>query len=176
MSRIIVSQFVSLDGVAEDPHKWQFPFWNDTTEKFKHDELFAADALLLGRVTYESFAAVWPTRKDPFSDHINAMPKYVASTTLKDLSWNNSSLIEGDVAAAVAKLQQQPGRDILVFGSLTLVSSLIDQIDEHRLLVYPVVLGRGKRLFGEGTTATLTLAEAKPMGPDVVLLTYRRKV
>src|SRR6058998_1942090 len=127
--------FVSLDGVVESPEKWSFPFWSEETQKFKFDETFASDALLLGRVTYEGFAAAWPGRKDPdgFADRFNSMPKYVVSSTLKKLDWNNSHLIRGDVAREVANLKKQPGEDIVIHGSPGLVRSLMPHgvIDEY---------------------------------------------
>jgi dihydrofolate reductase len=169
--------FVSLDGVVESPEKWSFPFWGDETQKFKVDELRATDALLLGRVTYDGFAAAWPGRKgDAFADRFNSMPKFVASRTLKKLEWNNSHLIKGDLAAEVAKLKQQPGQDIVIHGSPGLIRSLLphDLIDEFRLLVYPLVLGRGKRLFDGGTQANLNLAESTAFSKGVVKLVYRR--
>src|SRR3989442_533539 len=168
--------FVSLDGVVESPEKWSFPFWSDETQKFKVDELRATDALLLGRVTYEGFAAAWPGRKeDAFADRFNSMPKFVASRTLKKLAWNNSHLIRGDLAAEVSKLKQQPGQDIVIHGSPGLIRSLLphDLIDEFRLLVYPLVLGRGKRLFGEGSKASLSLVESTAFSKGVVKLVYR---
>jgi len=170
--------FMTLDGVVEAPDKWSFPFWSDETGKFKLDELRATDALLLGRVTYEGFAAAWPGRKDEegFADRFNSMPKYVASKTLKKLEWNNSHLIKGDLAAEVSKLKQQPGHDIVIHGSPTLIRSLLphDLIDEYRLLVYPIVLGRGKRLFDEASQAKLKLAESETFSKGVVKLVYRR--
>ena len=170
--------FMTLDGVVEAPDKWSFPFWSEETGKFKLDELRATDALLLGRVTYEGFAAAWPGRKDEegFADRFNSMPKYVASKTLKRLEWNNSYLIKGDLAAEVSKLKQQPGHDIVIHGSPTLIRSLLphDLIDEYRLLVYPIVLGRGKRLFDEASQANLKLAESETFSKGVVKLVYRR--
>jgi len=170
--------FMTLDGVVEAPDKWSFPFWSDETGKFKSDELRATDALLLGRVTYEGFAAAWPGRKDEegFADRFNSMPKYVASKTLKKLEWKNSHLIKGDLAAEVSKLKQQPGRDVVIHGSPTLIRSLLphDLIDEYRLLVYPIVLGRGKRLFDEASQAKLKLAESETFSKGVVKLVYRR--
>src|SRR3989442_4704700 len=117
--RLAATLFVSLDGVVESPEKWSFPYWNDEIAKFKHDETFASDALLLGRVTYEGFAAAWPSRKDPegFADRFNGMPKHVASKTLKMLESNNSHLIKVDHRAAVSILQQQPGQDLRIHGS-----------------------------------------------------------
>ena len=177
MRKVIVSEFVTLDGVMEAPDKWQFPFWNDETGKFKVDELFASDALLLGRVTYQEFAAAWPSMTDEegFADRMNSLPKFVVSTTLKEpLGWN-ATLIKGNIAQEVSKLKQQPGQDILISGGAGLVHSLLQQdlIDEYRLLVYPVVLGSGKRLFTDGGNATLKLVEARTIGADVVLLTYQ---
>ncbi len=170
--------FMTLDGVVEAPDKWSFPFWSDETGKFKLDELRATDALLLGRVTYEGFAAAWPGRKDEegFADRFNSMPKYVASKTLKKPEWNNSHLVKGDLAAEVSKLKQQPGHDIVIHGSPTLIRSLLphDLIDEYRLLVYPIVLGRGKRLFDEASQAKLKLVESETFSKGVVKLVYRR--
>src|SRR3989441_7526511 len=169
--------FMTLDGVVEAPDKWSFSFWSDETGKFKLDEVRATDALLLGRVTYEGFAAAWPGRKDPdgFADRFNSIPKYVASNTLKKLEWNNSHLIKGDLAAEVSKLKQQPGGDIVIHGSPGLIRSLLlhDLIDEYRLLVYPLVLGRGKRLFDEGSQPSLNLVEATTFSTGVVKLVYR---
>src|SRR5437016_12677803 len=170
--------FMTLDGVVEAPDKWSFPFWSDETGKFKSDELRATDALLLGRVTYEGFAAAWPGRKDEegFADRFNSMPKYVGSKTLKKLEWNNSHLLEGDLAAEVSNLKQQSGQEIVIHGSPGLIRSLMphDLIDEYRLLVYPLVLGRGKRPFDEPSQASLKLAESKVFGSGVVKLVYRR--
>lgn len=175
--RLAVTMFISLDGVVESPEKWSFPYWNDEIAKFKLEETFASDALLLGRVTYEGFAAAWPSRKDPegFADRFNSMPKHVASRTLKKLEWNNSHLITGDLAAAVTKLKQQPGQDIVIHGSPGLIRSLMPHglVDEYRLLVYPIVLGRGKHLFDETNQANLKLVESKVFGTGVVKLVYR---
>lgn len=176
MRRIVVTEFLSLDGVMENPG-WSMPYWNDTIAKFKGEEQLACDALLLGRVTYEGFAAAWPQSKDEGAEMMNSLPKYVVSTTLQAVTWNNSRLIRGDVAAAIADLKRQKGRDILVYGSGALVQTLIqhDLVDTWRLLVYPVVLGKGQRLFAEGATATLDLVSATPMGSGVVALIYARK-
>jgi dihydrofolate reductase len=187
VSKIVVSQFMTLDGVIEDPggsedtHRggWAFKFDRGPEgDKFKLDEVMAADALLLGRVTFEGFAAAWPDRTDDvgFADKFNGMPKYVVSSTLEDPSWNNSTVITGDVAAEIAKLKQEPGGDLLVNGSAQLVQTLMenDLVDEYRLMVFPVVLGEGKRLFGDmGEATSLRLADSKPVGDDgVVILTY----
>jgi len=174
---LVATLFMTLDGVVEAPDKWSFPFWSDETGKFKLAELHATDALLLGRVTYEGFAAAWPGRKDPdgFADRFNSMPKYVASRTLKKLEWNNSHLIKGELAAEVSKLKKQPGHDIVIHGSPGLIRSLLPHglIDEYRLLVYPIVLGRGKRLFDEASQAKLKLAESETFSKGVVKLVYR---
>ncbi len=137
----------------------------------------AADALLLGRVTYQGFATAWPSRTGEFADKFNTMPKYVVSTTLGELEWNNSRLIKSDIAEEVSRLKQQPGGDIVVHGSAQLVDTLMehDLVDEYRLMVFPVILGSGKRLFRDGADrSALRLVEAKPVGSDgVLILTYR---
>jgi len=165
MSRLAATLFMSLDGVVESPEKWSFPYWNDEIGKFKHEETFSSDALLLGRVTYEGFAAAWPSRKDP-----------EGSRTLKKLEWNNSHLVRGDIIAEVSKLKQQPGKDIVIHGSPGLIRSLMphDLIDEYRLLVYPLVLGHGKRLFDETNQTNLKLVESKTYDTGVLKLVYHR--
>ena len=170
--------FMSLDGVVESPEKWSFPFWSDETQEFKLAEVRATGALLLGRVTYEGFAAAWPSRKDTdgFADRFNNIPKFVASKTLRTLEWNNSHLIKGDLATEVSKLKQQGGQDIVIHGSPTLIRSLLEHnlIDEYRLLVYPLVLGHGKRLFDEASQAKLKLAESEAFSKGVVKLVYKQ--
>ncbi len=177
MRKVIVSEYVTLDGVMEEP-SWTAPYWSEEIAAFKFDELFASDALLLGRVTYQGFAAAWPSMTDEqgFADRMNRLPKFVASATLKEMEWN-ASLIEGDVAQNVSALKQQPGQDLLVYGSATLVNTLLvhDLVDEYRLLVYPVVLGNGKRLFNDGSKTTLRLAETKAFRSGVVALIYQPK-
>ena len=190
MRKVIVSEFVSLDGVIEDPGGagefdrggWSFRFDRGPEgDKFKFDELAAADALLLGRKSYEGFAAAWPQMQEQTGEYgawMNGYPKHLDSTTLKEpLEWNNSTLIEGDVAEGVSKLKQQDGKDILIFGSGALVNTLTkhDLIDEYRLMVFPIVVGKGKRLFG-GTeeTKAMKLVDTKRVGPDgILILTYR---
>jgi len=179
MRKVIVSEFLTLDGVMEAPHEWSFEFWNDEIAKFKFDELFASDALLLGRVTYQGFAAAWPHMTEQageYADMMNGFPKFVVSKTLEEVEWNNSRLIKGSIAEEVTKLKQQPGKDILIFGSGQLVPTLIqhDLIDEYRLLVYPVVLGSGKRLFEAGSNTILRLGETKTFSSGVVLLQYQQ--
>ena len=190
MSKVVVSEFVSLDGVMEDPGgsekkkhgAWTFKFNRGAEgDKFKLDELKASDAMLLGRVTYEGFAAAWPNRKDDigFADTMNQMRKYVVSSTLRDAdaTWKNSRVIRGDAAAEVAKLKAQPGGDILVAGSAQLVGTLLDHdlVDELRLMVFPIILGSGKRLFPEtNAVINLALAESRTAGDGILMLTYRR--
>jgi dihydrofolate reductase len=169
--------FLSLDGVMENP-AWSMPYWNDEIAQIKGDEFSASDAQLLGRVTYQGFAAAWPGRTnadDPGAEIMNSMRKYVVSTTLEKVEWNNSHLIGANVVDEITRLKQQPGRDILVSGSATLVQTLMqhDLVDEYHLLVYPVVVGLGKRLFQEGSTATLALIEARALPKGVVLLRYQ---
>jgi dihydrofolate reductase len=146
MRKIILTEFLSLDGVMENP-AWTMPYWNDEIAKFKYDELFASGILLLGRVTYQGFAAAWPSRTDEqgFADRMNNLPKVVVSTTLKELAWNNSSLVKDNVVEEVTRLKQQSGQDILIGGSCILANTLMlhDLIDEYRLLVYPLVVGKG---------------------------------
>ncbi len=182
MAKVVVSQFITLDGVVEDPGGsedldrggWAFDFDRGPEgDKFKLDELMASDALLLGRVTYEGFAEAWPSRSGEFADKFNNMPKYVVSTTMDSADWNNSTLIKDDVAGEVAKLREAPGGDILVNGSVQLVGTLIENglVDELRLMVFPVVLGTGKRLFGEASGSTpMRLTETKAAGETLVLI------
>jgi dihydrofolate reductase len=187
MGAIVLSEFVTLDGVMEAPggeeHPdgkggWTMRFFDADAGKFKQDELFAADALLLGRVTYEHFAAAWPTMTDEtgFADRMNSLPKLVASTTLREpLEWN-ASLLEGDLPEAVRALKQRFDRDVLVFGSAALAHSLLRNglIDEYRLMVFPVVLGSGKRVFpDEMDVSDLELVDLKTTSTGVAILTYR---
>lgn len=173
MKKIIVTEFMSLDGVVENPG-WSMPYWNDEIAKFKGDEQTSCDTLLLGRVTYEGFAAAWPGRTDPGAEFMNSVPKYVVSTTLDTAEWNNSTVIKDNVVEELTKLKQQEGKDILVYGSVVLIQTLIehDLVDQVRLLVYPVVLGTGKRLFQDGTTANLNLVQTQPFSSGVVGLVY----
>lgn len=176
MRRVVVSEFVSLDGVVEDPG-WTFGFESESRDRFKFDELAAADALLLGRKTYEGFAAAWPGMAEQTGEYgawMNGYPKHVASRTLQEpLEWN-ASLLGEDVAEQVTGLKRQDGKDILVFGSVDLVDALMehDLVDEYRLMVFPTVVGKGKRLFAEGREKTLKLAGTQTFGSGVVVLTY----
>jgi dihydrofolate reductase len=182
MGKLIVTEFISVDGVIDSPGEggWVFKFnRGEDGDKFKYDELMAADAQLLGRITYQGFAQAWPSMgTDDFGKRMNSMPKYVVSTTLTDAeaTWENSTVIRSDVAGEVSNLKQQVAGDILVAGSGNLIRTLgeNDLVDEYRLMVFPIVLGTGKRLFGEGFPRTeLKLVDCKPVGPDgVVILTY----
>ncbi|HRL11143.1 MAG TPA: dihydrofolate reductase family protein [Aggregatilineales bacterium] len=173
MRNLVVTEFVSLDGVMENP-AWTFPYWNDEIAAFKGEETDAADALLLGRVTYEGFAAAWPNSPDEGAPYFNSVRKYVVSNTLDKAEWNNSVIISGDVVREIQTLKQSVGRDIMVHGSGTLVQTLLqhDLVDRVRLLVYPVVLGTGKRLFADGTAATLQLLETRAFSSGVTALIY----
>jgi dihydrofolate reductase len=184
VGRIVVTEFVSLDGVVEAPGGgeafkhggWSFEISRgDECDKFKLDETLASEALLLGRVTYEGFAAAWPTRDGEFADKFNAMPKYVVSSTLSEPEWNNTTVLKGDVAKEVAKLKQEHDGDIVVHGSPQLVQTLIanDLVDEFHLMVFPVVLGSGKRLFGETSDKKpLRLVDSRVVGDGVTIVVY----
>jgi dihydrofolate reductase len=185
LGRIVVSEFVSLDGVMEDPGGsenfkhggWTFKFNRGKDgDKFKLDETLDSEALLLGRVTYEGFAAAWPFREgDEFSDKFNSMPKYVVSSTLKKPEWNNSTVLKGDPVKEVAKLKKQLSGNIVVHGSAKLVQTLLahDLVDELRLMVFPVVIGSGKRLFGDvSDMKRLRLVGSKTVGDGIAILIY----
>jgi dihydrofolate reductase len=188
MGRIVVSEFVSMDGVMEDPGGaegsrhggWTFRFERGPEgDRFKLDEVLAAEALLLGRVTYQGFAAAWPAMEDPvgFADKMNTMPKFVVSSTLgdDDATWQNSTVVRGDAVAGLARLRAGHEGDLLVAGSASLVHLLVEHglVDELRLMVFPIVLGEGKRLFGQVTDATsFGLESVQTVGGGVVVLTY----
>jgi len=173
---VIASEFVSLDGVMEAPETWSLDFWNDEHTAYGNNLLFTASGLLLGRVTYEGFAAAWPSRTGDFADRMNTLPKYVASSTIREPEWNNSGVMGGDVGRAVAALKTQTSGHLLVYGSARLVQSLLarDLIDEYHLWIFPLVLGKGKRLFDGEHRATLQLADVKSLGSGAVVLAYRR--
>jgi dihydrofolate reductase len=185
MGTIVVTEFVSLDGVMEDPggsENFKYGGWTfeiprgDEGDKFKLDETLGSDALLLGRVTYEGFADAWPSREGDFADKMNAMPKYVVSSTISEPQWDNSTVLKGDVAEEVAKLKEKHDGEIVVHGSAQLVQTLLEQdlVDELRLMVFPVVLGSGKRLFGETSgKKPLRLVDSKIVGDGVAILVYR---
>jgi dihydrofolate reductase len=186
MGRIVVTEFVSVDGVMEAPGPDKGGFkhagWTFKTnrgeegDKFKFDETRDSEALLLGRVTYEGFAAAWPSVKGEFGDMFNNMPKYVISSTLEKADWNNSTVLKGDVLKEVAKLKQRLAGNIVVHGSAQLVQTLIehDLVDELRLMVFPVVLGTGKRLFGDTSDKkSLKLVDSRTVGDGIAILTYK---
>ena len=178
MRKVIVSNNVTLDGRVDEVRDWALPGDDDEFVTYHTDLLRNSDGLLFGRKSYEFFAAVWPSRsgESPLADQMNSIAKYVASTTLKDLEWENSHLIEGDVPEAVAKLKQQPGQDLVVYGSLDLVHSLLehDLIDEYQLWVYPVVLGKGRSFFKDGVERmVLDLVDTTVIPPGVAILTYQ---
>lgn len=180
MRKIVASELVALDGVMESPEEWAFSYSNDEMEEANASGMAEADAMLLGRVTYQEFASYWPyqdSADQPFTDYLNDTPKYVVSTTLEEpLEWQNSILIKENVAEEIARLKRQPGKDIGIVGSGTLVRSLLrdDLLDELRLMVHPIVLGRGKRLFEEGgALKALELVDSRTFSTDVLYLTYQ---
>ena len=185
MSRIVVSQFVSVDGVIEDPVGIETlgrGAWSGSASsgaegaRFNVDEIRESEAMLLGRKTYESYAAAWPSRSDEYADKINRMPKYVVSSTLEDPEWDNTTVLEGEVASEVGKLREQVGGNILVHGSAELTYTLMehDLVDEWRLKIYPIVVGAGKRCFGDpGKAVGLELVDSKTVGDGVAILVYR---
>lgn len=187
LRNVISTNYVSLDGVIQDPvgmessglGNWTGPFKRGPSgDKFKHEELMHAGALILGRITYDGFAAVWPTIKDPagFADRINSLPKYVASQTLKHAAWNNTTILQGDLVTEVAALKASGEGDILIYGSASIVHALMPRnlIDEYRQQLNPTILGRDTRLFPEGASSTLKLVESCEFGDGIVLLRYSR--
>ena len=185
MRQLIAAEYLSLDGRMEDPgpsgdfeHRgWTMPYWSDELAAYQADLLFASDALLLGRVTFEEFAAAWPSRSgDPFTDRMNSLPKFVASRASREpLTWNATRL-EGDVAEAVRKLKQQAGKSILIYGSSELVNTLMQHrlIDVFRVMLYPLTLGTGRRFFRDGSEQSLlSLTSAKMTSTGVAVLTYQ---
>jgi dihydrofolate reductase len=177
MRKVIVSTYVTLDGRVDGLQDWVLPYDDDGAAKYHTDLLKNSDGLLLGRKTYEAFAAIWPPRsgKLPYVDKINSMAKYVASTTLGDLEWENSHLMEGDIAASVTKLKQEPGQDLVVYGCHDLMHSLLehDLIDEYRLLVHPVLLGTGRSFLTDGAEqVNLELVDSAVIS-GVAILTYQ---
>jgi dihydrofolate reductase len=187
MGKLVVTEFVSLDGVMQAPggEEFKYPGWSfafdrgEDGNQFKLQETLETDVLLIGRVTYESFAGAWPSREGEFAEKFNSMPKYVVSSTLEDPEWNNTTVLEGDVVDGVSRLKEQVDGIVQVPGSLRLVQELIeaDLVDELHLMVFPVILGTGRRLFTETSDKTdWRLTESKPVGPDgVLVLIYERK-
>ncbi|MEU4233572.1 dihydrofolate reductase family protein [Nonomuraea sp. NPDC026600] len=178
MRKIVAGLFISLDGVVESPEKWHFPYFNDEMGQSVGSQMEQADVMLLGRRTYEEFAAHWPHEDpatNPFADRMNNTPKYVVTTTLDTAEWQNTTIIKGDVAAQLTELKRQPGKDIGMTGSATLARSLLADglLDELRLLVHPIVVGTGKRLFEEGTgQIPLQLLDSQTFSTGVLSLTY----
>jgi len=185
MRKVVISEFITLDGVMEDPGGaenterggWAFMFQRGPEgDQFKVDELMAADALLLGRKTYEGFAAAWPDRTGEFADKMNGMQKYVVSKTLEHPTWQNTTILKGNIAEEVSKIKAKDGRDILVAGSAMLMHALMEHnlVDAFRLMVFPVVLGKGKRLFiNESKKTGLHLVKMQAVGNEgVVTLIY----
>ena len=180
MRKVIAAEFVSLDGVMESPDQWHFPYFNDEMGQAIGEGFATSDAMLMGRVLYEEWAAYWPQQdpeENPVAEQMNGVQKYVVSTTLEGpLEWQNSTLIRGDVAEEISELKRQPGKDIVISGSGALVRSLLRDglIDELRLMVHPVLVGSGKRLFEEGEEQTaLELVDSKTFATGVVYLIYR---
>ena len=185
MGRIVVTEFVSLDGVMQAPggEDFKYPGWTfafdrgDDGNQFKLDEALEAEALLIGRVTYESFAGAWPSREGEFADKFNNMPKYLVSSTITEPEWNNTTVLEGDVVEAVTKLRGEVDGDIQVPGSRRLVQELLenDLVDEVHLMVFPVALGTGDRMFGETSSKkTFRLKESRTVGEGILVLVYER--
>jgi dihydrofolate reductase len=182
MRDVVASSYITLDGVFEEP-AWSAPYWNEEAQRFARDQLWASDALLLGRKTYEGFAQFWPTdewieREGEFAERMNSYPKYVASETLEEpLEWNNSHLLEGDVATAVRKLKEEDGKDILMYASRGLMHSLLEEglVDRMLIWVHPLVLGEGERLFPGGARKTeFELVDATTIANGIVVLNHRR--
>jgi dihydrofolate reductase len=177
MRKLKLAMYVSLDGVIEEP-SWTGPFWNDELSDSQAEYLYASDALVLGRVTYEGFAAAWPAMEEStgeFGRKMNSMPKFVASRTLSDAEWN-ASIIQGDLGSTIRKLKDEDGGDLLIYGSGTLVDELtrLELLDEYRLIVNPVILGSGRRLFASAPGTTLRLDDTRTTDTGVVILTYSR--
>jgi dihydrofolate reductase len=179
MRKIIITEYISLDGIFEEPGHWSFDFWNDEAMAYKHNELFSSDALLLGRLTYDGFAKAWPTMEGTgdFGERMNSIPKYVISTTLQQADWNNTTIIKNNVVEEIKKLKEQDGQDILVAGSGQLVQTLLENnlADEIRFLLHPVILGSGKKLFRDDVKKTLQLTESKSFKTGIVVLHYKIK-
>jgi len=179
MRKLVAAFFISLDGVVESPDKWHFPYFSDEMGEAIGASIAEADTVLMGRVNYQEWAAYWPNQSgddQPFADYINNVPKFVVSTTLEKVEWNNATLINGDVAEEITKLKQQPGKNISMSGSGTLAQWLLqnDLLDELRLMLHPIVVGSGKRLFKDGSDQKpLELVDSKTFGTGVLDLTYQ---
>jgi dihydrofolate reductase len=176
MRKLVESTFMTLDGVIESPQEWGPPYWDDDHANYARKLLFAADALLLGRATYEGFAQAWPPREGDIADRINSLPKYVASNTLEEATWN-ATILEGDVAEEVSRLKREPGENLLKYGTGELDRTLIAKglIDELHLWIFPVVAGAGQRLFDGIDLMHLNLVETTPFKSGIVVNTYAPK-
>ncbi len=180
MRKVVAAEFLSLDGVMESPDRWQFPYWSDEMGQAIEEGFASSDAMLMGRVNYEEWAAYWPKQdpeENPIAATMNSLQKYVVSTTLEEpLEWSNSTLIKENVAEEIEKLKNQPGKDIVISGSGTLVRSLLRYglLDELKLMIHPILVGSGKRLFDdEAETKPLELVDSKTFSTGVLYLTYR---
>ncbi len=178
MRKVIVSTYATLDGRVDELQDWTIPYNDDAVVNYHTDLLKNSDGLLLGRKTYEIFAALWPSKSGelPYIDKMNSMAKYVASTTLRDLEWGNSHLIEGDAVEGVAKLRQQPGQDLVMYGCHDFMHKLLEHglIDEYRILVHPVLLGKGRTFLRDGAKqVNLKLLDTTVIPPGVAILTYQ---
>ena len=176
MRKIIAGMFIALDGVVEAPDQWHFPYFDDEMGAAVQSMMDGSDAMLLGRRSYEEFASYWPTSTDDFADYMNGTPKYVVSNTLTSADWQNSTLVSGDVVKELSRIKEQPGGNLSITGSGTLVVSLLRAglLDELHLLVHPIVVGSGKRLFGDGAQVPLKLVDSQTFGTGVLNLTYVR--
>lgn len=178
MRKLVVTENITLDGVADEIEEWFTPFGGDDLAAANREHMAATDAVLLGRVTYESFKAFWPRQTDDptgVSDYLNRTQKYVFSSTLAEADWQHTTILRGALAEEIAALKGRPGKDLVVSGSISLAQALLRDglVDEYRLFIYPVILGRGRRLFPDGTDAKLRLADTRSFASGVVLLTYR---
>jgi dihydrofolate reductase len=176
MRKIIVSTYATLNGVIENPQNWSFDYFDEEAGKFAMAQLFSADTILIGRETYQSFAEAWPARDGEFADRINDMPKYVVSTTLSEpLEWNNSHLINDNVVEEIARLKEQPGEDILIYGTGQLAHTLIEAglLDEHRMWIIPVIWDEGRRIFEGMDKTKLELVQTKTLPSGTIILTHK---
>lgn len=175
--RLVATEYISLDGVFEEPGHWSFPYFDEQAANFKQEELNEADAQLLGRKTYEGFAAAWPTMEGTgdFGVRMNAMPKYVVSSTLENATWTNTQVLRGEVLAEVRRLKEQPGRDLLLAGSAQLFNALMraNLIDVYRFMLHPIVLGSGRPLYAPGERRPLELVSSQATGRGILILEYR---
>jgi dihydrofolate reductase len=176
MRKIVSGLFISLDGVVAAPDQWHFPYFDEEMGAAVQSMMDGSDAMLLGRRTYEEFASYWPTSTDDMAGHMNGIPKYVVSNTLTSADWQNSTLVSGDVSKELTRIKEQPGANLSISGSGTLVRSLLRDgvLDELRLLVHPIVVGTGKRLFDDGPQVPLRLTKSQTFGTGVLYLTYER--